>query len=536
MKFRYKLLLIAAIVPMILGAQTRKWDDYRAGNGISLPTWGIKTNLLADLTASINLGVEFRTGAHTSLDITGQWNPFSFRDGVTKWKHIGAQPEFRYWLSETFRGHFFGVHAHYAFYNVGGLPEGIFSKYMHDNRFEGSLYGAGVSWGHRWNFSRRWGLEVTAGVGYAYKDYKRYDCAKCGEELGHKTKSYFGPTGLGVNLIFGGGKKKAAPVVAPVAGPVVKSHEPRFVPSFIAPVAEAVKVRDESGSAYLEYPVGSSVLNPDFNNNASELSRIDAMVESVKNDPDATIKGISLIGYASPEGSHLSNMSLSQRRAQALADYLDKRYGFPAGLISVGGGGEDWPTLSRLVGQSNIPGKQAMMAIIDGSDNFDARDRKMIAANSAGYDAMVRDIYPRLRRTDYKLDYNVAPVSVEKGKQLVATNPRKLSLDELYRIAGTYGAGSKEFGDAMEVAARTYPDSDVANSNAAAAAISSGNAASAASYLDKVKNRGAEWNNNMGIVSYMQGDTAKAGEYFRAAGSAGSANAAEFQKYLESVR
>ncbi len=45
MKLRYKFLLLLALVPMALVAQTKKWDAYRAENGISLPTWSIKTNL-----------------------------------------------------------------------------------------------------------------------------------------------------------------------------------------------------------------------------------------------------------------------------------------------------------------------------------------------------------------------------------------------------------------------------------------------------------------------------------------------------------
>ncbi len=38
-----------------------------------------------------------------------------------RFKHWMVQPEARYWLCEKFNGHFLGVHAHYADYNVGGL-------------------------------------------------------------------------------------------------------------------------------------------------------------------------------------------------------------------------------------------------------------------------------------------------------------------------------------------------------------------------------------------------------------------------------
>ena len=540
MKMRYKFLLLLLIAPMALAAQTKKWDAYRAENGISLPTWNIKTNLLADLTTSMNLGFEFRTGGHTSIELVGQWNPFSFRDGATEWRHWGVQPEFRYWLKETFRGHFFGLQATYAEYNVGGLWNGPFSNYMHENRFQGDLYGAGISWGHRWNFSKHWGLEVTAAVGYLYKNQNRYECVACGKDFGDASHGYFGPTEIGVNLIFGGGVKTTpvvvpAPAPAPAPAPKVR-YEPTLTPSFIVPAAEPVKVRDESGSAYIEYQVGKHNILNNFRNNAAELSTIDNMINRVKNDADATITGITLSGHASPEGSYSSNQALSERRAQALKDYIVKGHAIPASSITATGAGEDWTTLGALVRESNIAGKNAILDVVTGSADYDARDRQMIAASSEGYNAMKSEMYPKLRRTDYKLDYEVAPISIERGKEIMRTTPRNLSLNELFLIAETYTPGSNEFREVMEIAARTYPDSDVANGNAAAAALQRGDLSAAATYLGKVKNQDADWNNNMGMLSFLQGNASKAAEYFRAAGSKASVNAGEIAKHLESIR
>jgi outer membrane protein OmpA-like peptidoglycan-associated protein len=539
MKVRFKLLLVAALaVPMALGAQTKKWDSYREQNGIGLPKWNIKTNLLADITLSPNLGFEFATGERTSLEIVGQWNPFTFsgKSNSYSWQHWGVQPEFRYWLRETFRGHFFGLQATYADYNIGALPK-PFSDHMRANRFDGDLYGAGISWGHRWNFSRRWGLEVTAAVGYLHKGYDQWECESCGDLIASTSKNYFGPTEIGVNLIFGGGARKAAPVVAPPApAPVVRQrYEPNLTPSFITPAAEAVKARAESGSAYIEYQVGRHNILNNFRNNAAELADIDGMVNRVKNDPDATVKGVTLVGHASPEGSSSSNQALSDRRAQALKEYIVKTHALPATSIATSGAGEDWAGLGRMVGESNVAGKQALLAVINGSADYDARDRQMAAASSEGYNAIKNDIYPRLRRTDYKLDYEVAPISVERGKQVMRTNPRNLSLNELFLIADSYPAGSNEFREVMDIAARTYPDSDVANSNAAAAAIQRGDLASAATMLGKVKSHNADWNNNMGVLSFLQGNATAAAGYFRAAGTKASVNASELERYFRSV-
>jgi tetratricopeptide (TPR) repeat protein len=159
----------------------------------------------------------------------------------------------------------------------------------------------------------------------------------------------------------------------------------------------------------------------------------------------------------------------------------------------------------------------------------------MIAANSAAYNLMKTEIYPKLRRTDYQLDFEVAPISIERGKEIMHTNPRNLSLNEMFLIGETYQPGSEEFRDVMEIAARTFPDSDVANINAASAAIARGDYVSAASFLNKVHNHDADWSNNMGIVAFMQGDVDKAVEYFTAAGDKATANVAELEKYFDSL-
>jgi Flp pilus assembly protein TadD len=116
------------------------------------------------------------------------------------------------------------------------------------------------------------------------------------------------------------------------------------------------------------------------------------------------------------------------------------------------------------------------------------------------------------------------------------TNPRNLSLNELFRIAETYQPGSEEFREVNEIAARAFPDSDIANNNAAAASLVRGDVTQASQFLAKVRNHDADWNNNMGIVAFLQGDTTRAAEHFRAAGAKASANAAELGKHLESLR
>lgn len=510
----------------------------------SLGSVSLKTNLLYDATATFNLGLEFRTGDRTSLEIPVSWNPWTFSQN-RKWKHILVQPEFRWWTKETFRGHFFGLHAHYAFYNLSRLPHGPFSRNMADSRYEGWAAGLGVSYGYRWNFSRHWGMEATFGLGYAHLDYDKYECRNCGDKLKSDTRNYFGPTKAGITLIytFGGKKKAAAPAYVPavVQEPVKTAiaYEPRFTASFITPQAEAVKRRNEAGRAYLDFAVGRSEIVPAYKDNAAELQKIYRLIETLKKDPDATITGITIAGYASPEGGYQSNLSLSGKRAEALKNRVKVLYGFPESIFSVGGRGEDWVMLDTLVARSYMQDKYAILEIIRGAGDYDRAEQRLKALGGGKpYRYLLENIYPRLRRTDYELHYTVAPFTVEKGKEVLRSNPSNLSLNEMFLIANTYTPGSDAFNEVFETAARIFPGDDVANLNAAASALGRKDAVSAARYLDRVTQRDAAWWNNAGILAWLEKDTRRAADCFARAQAAGSQeagrNAPELDKYINS--
>jgi hypothetical protein len=507
-----------------------------------LPRWNIKTNLLWDLTGTVNLGVELRLGGHTSLDVPFNYNSWSFTE-ERKWKHIMVQPELRLWPKETFDGHFFGIHAHAAEYNVGGLPSGPFSKYMNENRFEGWLAGAGVSYGYRWNFTHHWALEATIGLGYAYLDYDRFVCGSCGENMGNQKTHWFGPTRAGVSLIFGMGGKRAErvePILPPPPPPappvVVIPYQPDFEVSYVVPETEAVKSRSMAGSAYLDFVVGRWEIVPSFRNNAAELRKIHTTIESVMNDSNSTLTGISITGYASPEGSWESNLSLSERRVQALKNHVLRTHGIPEGMFRVWGAGEDWAGLDSLVARSDMPEKYMALEIIRGTDVFGGRENRLMAlAGGVPYRRMKAEMFPMLRRADYAIAYTVIPFTVEEGKQVFRSRPENLSLNEMFLIANTYEPGSDAFNEVFETAARIFSDSDTANINAAASALARGDRQSAARYLSRVKRGTSSYWNNMGVLAWLQGDKPKAADCFTKAGAQGRTNAAQLERHIRSV-
>lgn len=167
----------------------------------------VKTNLLYDITATANLGIEFKVAPKWTVDISGNLNAWTFSDNK-KWKHWMLQPEARYWLCERFNGHFVGAHLVGGIYNMGNWNTdftflGTDFGQLKEHRYEGWLVGAGIAYGYHWMLGRHWSVEAEIGIGYVYTQADKYECPRCGEQLeNNKPHHYVGPTKAAVNLIY----------------------------------------------------------------------------------------------------------------------------------------------------------------------------------------------------------------------------------------------------------------------------------------------------------------------------------------------
>lgn len=173
--------------------------------GVFAQQVAVKTNVAYWATTTPNLSVEVALDKKTTLDLQLGYNPFRFgsRDSNHKIQHWLVMPEIRKWIYEKYEGHFFGFHAFFGSYNAGNvrLPLDIIPKLAH-NRYEGYGVGAGFSYGYQWYISPHWNLEAQFGFGYAYLNYDRYECRRCGEFIEKGHEHYFGPTKVGISFIY----------------------------------------------------------------------------------------------------------------------------------------------------------------------------------------------------------------------------------------------------------------------------------------------------------------------------------------------
>lgn len=307
--------------------------------------------------------------------------------------------------------------------------------------------------------------------------------------------------------------------------------------AYITPQAETEKHRAEVGTAYLDFQVGKSEILSDFRNNAAELDKINQTIRSITSDKNITPKGIMLKGYASPEGSYASNDRLSENRVKALRDYIRVRNDFPLNFFTLDNEPEDWGGFRAQVEDDlDVPARDEVLAIIDSDLQPDQKEAKLRALRGgAPFNYVLRNIFPSLRRSEYRVDYTVREFTVEEGREIIKTRPQQLSLGEMFAVANSYETGSKEYNNVFEIAVRMYSSDPVANLNAANISISKGDYEAANEYLAKAGDS-AEAVHARGVIKLIQGDLDGAEPLLKQAEKAGVAGAAANLQELQKKR
>lgn len=152
----------------------------------------VKANMLSWLTLTPSIEGEMKIADKFTADVNLMYRPWHVLADNKKVEGIAVQSEVRYWFCQTFYKHFIGVHFNYADYN-GGLDK---------HRYQGNLFGAGFTYGYQMILGPKWNLEFNVGVGYARMNHDKYERRKCGPFIGNEKKNYFGPTKLGITLVY----------------------------------------------------------------------------------------------------------------------------------------------------------------------------------------------------------------------------------------------------------------------------------------------------------------------------------------------
>ena len=310
-------------------------------------------------------------------------------------------------------------------------------------------------------------------------------------------------------------------------------YVPKYQVLYAQPPSKEVKVRSDKFIARFNFRVNKYDLLPNLGNNRRELARVDSVARAVLENPDFTVRNVAIDGYASPEGNYEANINLSRNRGQSLVNYLVRNYKLRNNLFNVTGHGEDWEGLEEAVAKTVFEDQEKVMDIFVTYPTEGER-KAQLKKLGATYKFLIDNVYPPLRRTEYKFVYEVRSYSLEEAKEIINRRPDLLSKSEMLGVAMSYPEGSDERQVALLVAKKYFPDEDVVRfNNLAYQQINRPETVTAAQFGELFET--PEWNNNLGVFFGQQKDYARALEFFEKAGDnpVAKTNAEETRKAME---
>lgn len=168
----------------------------------------IRTNMLYDLLAIPNIGIEFYLGKNFS--ILGNWMYGWWKTDRHHryWRAYGGEMAVRWWfgsaaLEKPLTGHHLGVYGGALTYDfewggrgyMGGIPGG--------SLWDKCNYVGGLEYGYSLPVGRRLNIDFTLGVGYMGGEYREYiPMDNCYVWQATKKRNWFGPTKAEVSLVW----------------------------------------------------------------------------------------------------------------------------------------------------------------------------------------------------------------------------------------------------------------------------------------------------------------------------------------------
>ena len=225
------------------------------------------------------------------------------------------------------------------------------------------------------------------------------------------------------------------------------------------------------------------------------------------------LQNIEVSAYASPEGRFDFNKQLAEKRQNTSAKYVSeqlKKNKMQAD-VDTKFTAEDWDGFQQLVSESNIQDKEVILRVL--SMYKDPAEREQQIRNmSVVYDELAKGILPELRRARLIANYDVIGRSDEQIQEQFQADARQLSVEEVL-----YGAALQQDNTQKKVwyekAAALYTNDARAYNNLANLAYQSGDAQTAASYLQKAKSinpQSAEVAKNEALLALAEGKVAEA--------------------------
>ena len=310
-----------------------------------------------------------------------------------------------------------------------------------------------------------------------------------------------------------------------IAIPAVKVADGTIVTQLLAESDGEYSYKKDNYQAVLHEQTEGQVMY-DYNSatiKGSELrsrsiKELQAALEAISADPRYTVKGTSVVAYASPEGGESYNAKLSDKRAESAQKAWSKVTGEKApDNLEVRSIGQDWEGFREAIENSDIQDKDLILRVLSMYSDPAVRESE-IKNMSKVYTEINKNVFPELRRARFITELDYQNFSDEELVELSQNAIDVLDEEGLLRVASISTDAARK-AELYEKAVQKFA-SDRARFNLAALALDDHRPDAAAKYLDAIKEQDADVLNAKGVVELQRGDRKSAADWFRKAGTA----------------
>ncbi len=366
-------------------------------------------------------------------------------------------------------------------------------------------------------------VQSSNGGTVTFKDKFKYEPAMRNSELKAKPKVYMNGYDPVQDQCIEGNERLIATGIVTTSelannGEVILESGDPYVPIY----------KDVEIEVY--YLINSSRFNPYFRVKSAGINNSDqiAKLKELGKDTVYLIKGISINGYASPDGEMALNEKLSEERAKSTFNYMKKKLkslGFTevndSAFSMASSMTEDWNGWKALVQASDLADKDAILAIMNSSANNEQKEAQIKRDHAKSYNDMKNTMLPKLRRAVISFNRQ-QPLKNDAELQEFSDNLDGLDPIELLQLARLTDKSDEKIRIYTHMTTK-YPEDWRGYNNLGYVHLMDGNVDKAMTNLNRANE--LESNqivlNNLGVAYVMQKDYAKAEEHYAAAKKAG---------------
>lgn len=126
-------------------------------------------------------------------------------------------------------------------------------------------------------------------------------------------------------------------------------------------VQTAAAQENDKKEVCIGFRVGSSLLDPKFENNEANLNDVIQFLNEIRNDTTIELTQVTFCGSASPEGGNKLNRNLAKRRCANMEQYVRQRITLPDALVKRQEWSDAWQKLAIYVENSDMPNKKEVL-------------------------------------------------------------------------------------------------------------------------------------------------------------------------------